>query len=126
MVSLASLWLPIVLSAVVVFVASSIVHMVLKYHNSEYKGLANEDEVRAAINRGTPAAGMYTVPYCADMKEMAEPAMTAKFAEGPVALMILRKPGAINMGPMLGMWFVYTLVVSALAGYVAQRRSVAS
>ncbi len=51
--ALLALWLPILLSAVVVFIISSILHMVLKgWHTSDYKGFANEDDVRAAINAG--------------------------------------------------------------------------
>jgi len=34
MVSLAALWLPILLAAVFVFIASSIIHMVLPYHKT--------------------------------------------------------------------------------------------
>ena len=41
-----SLWLPVMISAVVVFVASSIIHMALKYHKADYKSLPNEDAVR--------------------------------------------------------------------------------
>ena len=45
---LGALWLPIVLSALLVFVVSAIIHMVLKYHNRDYKQLPNEVAVRAA------------------------------------------------------------------------------
>ena len=55
MPSLGALWLPIVLSAVLVFVVSSIIHMVLRYHNSDYGRLPNEDAVRAALRAGSPA-----------------------------------------------------------------------
>ena len=49
MVTLASLWLPILLSAVAVFIASSLVHMVLKYHDSDYPGLPSEAQFRAGL-----------------------------------------------------------------------------
>ncbi len=45
MIGIMSLWLPIVLSAIIVFVASSIIHMVLKYHNSDYPQLSGEDGI---------------------------------------------------------------------------------
>ena len=38
MVGLAALWLPILLSAVIVFVASSLIHMVSGWHKSDYPG----------------------------------------------------------------------------------------
>ena len=79
MVSLAQLWLPIVLAAVAVFVASAVIHMVLKYHNSDYRPFPNEDEVAAAIRKGSPAPGQYAIPYCTDMKEMEKPEMKAKY-----------------------------------------------
>ena len=112
MVSLAHLWLPILLSAVFVFIASSLVHMVLKWHNSDYHGFSNEDEVRAAITKGTPAPGQYILPYCADHKDMGSEAMQAKMKEGPVGFMILRAPCPMNMGPMLFQWFLFCVLVS--------------
>ena len=120
MSNLAALWLPIVLSAVFVFVLSAIIHMVLKYHNSDYKPFPNEDAVRAAIRAGKPEPGrQYVFPYCADMKEMESPEMKQKFIEGPVGLVYLRRPAAPNMGPTLLQWFLFTLVVSFFVGYVA-------
>ena len=67
---LGALWLPIVLSAVLVFVVSAIIHMVLKYHNRDYTKLPNEDAVRAALRAGNPEPRQYIIPYCADPKEM--------------------------------------------------------
>lgn len=119
MVSLGALWLPILLSAILVFVASSIIHMVLKYHNSDFKPLPNEDEARAAIRRGNPGPGQYVTPYVTDMKDMEKPDVKQKYVEGPVGVLYLRPPGPVNMGPFLGQWFVYCLVVSFFVGYVA-------
>ncbi|MDH4132202.1 MAG: hypothetical protein OEV95_10420, partial [Gemmatimonadota bacterium] len=112
MVSLMQLWGPIVLSAFLVFVASSVIHMVLKWHASDYRGLSNEDEVRAAIRKGSPAQGQYVLPYCSDMKEMSSAPMTQKYTEGPNAMLRIMKPGVPNMGSALGAWFGFNLVVS--------------
>jgi len=115
----APMWLPIVVSAVLVFVASSLIHMALKYHNSEYRGLANEDEVRAAIRARSPAPGTYVIPYCADMKAMGSEAMQAKFREGPVGFLTLRPNGAPSIrNPLIG-WFLYSLGIAAVAAYLA-------
>ncbi|MBS1783910.1 MAG: hypothetical protein JST24_00620 [Acidobacteria bacterium] len=118
MVSLAHLWLPILLSAVFVFIASSLIHMALKWHNSDYHGFSNEDEVRAAITKGSPTPGQYTLPYCADHKDFGTEAMKTKLKEGPVGFMILRAPGPMTMGPMLFQWFLYILLVSVFAALV--------
>ena len=116
---LGALWLPIVLSAVLVFVASSVIHMVLKYHNKDYTGLPNEDAVRAALRAGNPEPRQYIIPYCVDMKEMESPEMKQKYIEGPIGVLYLRRPGPPTMGPMLLQWFLFILVVSFFLGYLA-------
>jgi hypothetical protein len=116
---LGALWLPMVLSAVLVFVVSAIIHMVLKYHNRDYTKLPNEDAVRAALRAGSPEPRQYVIPYCPDMKEMESPEMRQKFIEGPVGVLNLRRPGLPTMGPMLLQWFVFLLVVSFFIGYLA-------
>jgi hypothetical protein len=119
--TLLSLWLPILLSAVVVFVISSLVHMVLKWHAGDYTALANEDAVRDAIRAGNPAPGRYVMPHCRDMKDMGSEAMLRKYREGPVGHFTLGPSGVPNMGKYLGTWFVWTLVVSTVAAYLAVR-----
>jgi hypothetical protein len=118
---IAELWIPIVLSAVLIFAASSVIHMVLKYHNSEYWKLSNEDAVRAAVRAGSPAPGQYAMPHCADMKEMGSPEMQQKFVEGPIAFVTVRPSGPPKMGAMLGMWFAYVLAVCLIAAYVGNK-----
>jgi hypothetical protein len=119
MVTLLQLWLPILLSGVFVFIASSLIHMLLKWHNAEYHGFSNEDEVRAALRAGSPTPGIYFLPHCKDMKQMADPAMQAKFKEGPIVKVVLRAGFAPSMGKPLAQWFVYCLMVSAFCAYVA-------
>jgi hypothetical protein len=119
MVALGALWLPILLSAVFVFVVSAIIHMVLKYHNSDFHPLPNEDAVRAAIRSGNPAPGQYVTPYCQEMKDMQTPEMQRKYAEGPVGVFYLRRPGPPSMAPLLGQWFLFTLAVSLFVAYIA-------
>ncbi len=116
MAQVAQLWIPIVLSAVLVFVASSLIHMLFKWHNSEYGKLANEDAVRAAVRAGSPAPGQYVLPFCREMKEMQSPEMQQKYVEGPVGFLVLRAPGAPKMGGFLVKWLIYNLVVAFLAG----------
>ena len=119
--ALLALWLPILLSAVVVFVISSFVHMVFKWHNSEYHGFTNEDAVRAAIRAGNAARGQYVLPYCKDMKEMGGEAMDKKYAEGPVGFVTLAANGPMNMGRSLGLWFLYSLFVAVVAAFLASQ-----
>src|SRR5687768_4833422 len=117
--SFLSLWLPILLSAVVVFIISSLIHMVLKWHAGDYNALSNEDAVRAAIRAGNPAPGRYVVPHCRDMKDMGSEAMLQKYREGPVGHFTLGPSGVPRMGKFLGQWFLWSLIVAAVAAYLA-------
>ena len=65
MVSLADLWLPILLSAVLVFVASSLIHMVLGWHRHDFKKLAAEDAVMDALRPFNLGPGNYVAPWAA-------------------------------------------------------------
>ena len=115
------LWLPILVTAVLVFIASSLIHMVFKWHNADFKKLSNEDAVSAAIRAGSPAPGQYVLPHCADMKAMQAEEMQKKYIDGPIGLLTLRKNGPPSIGGSLIQWFVYTLVVAAIAGAIALR-----
>jgi hypothetical protein len=115
-----SLWLPVLASGVVVFVASSVLHMALTYHRADYKPLPDEDAVRAALGKGKPTPGQYHIPYCADSKQMAEPAMKEKFVHGPVALVTVLPNGAPAMGGRLALWLGFCVLVSFVAAYVAR------
>ncbi len=119
--ALLSVWLPILLSAAVVFIISSLIHMVIKWHAGDYSALANEDAVRDAIRAGNPAPGRYVVPHCPDMKDMGDEAMLKKYREGPVGHFTLGPTGAPVLGKFLGKWFVWTLVVATIAAYLAVR-----
>ena len=113
------LWLPILLSAAAVFVISSLIHMVFKWHAADYNQLANEDAVRAAINAGKPAPGRYVLPHCGDMKDMATEAMQQKYREGPVGHITLLPNGTPNIGKHLGLWFLWSLAIAIVAAFLA-------
>jgi hypothetical protein len=116
---LPTLWLPILLSAVAVFVASSLIHMVLKWHNSDYRVLPDEESARATLRQHPPTPGQYVVPHCQDHKDMDKPEMKKKYEEGPVVFMTVFPNGAPAMGKLLGQWFIYALAVAFMAAYVA-------
>src|SRR5262245_19528287 len=118
MVSLTALWLPILLAAVVVFAASSIIHMVLPYHRSKYKKLPDEDNLRQMLRARNLAPGLYHTPYCTH-KKINTPEGKAKFAEGPVALITVFPSGPANMGKFLGQWFAFLLAVGIVVAYLA-------
>lgn len=115
-----SLWLAVVVAAVAVWIASSILHMVLKYHRADYKQLGDEDAVAAALRPSAPAPGVYAIPYCPDPSQMKDPAVRKRYEDGPVALLHVMRSGLPAMGKYLGLWFLFCLLVSFTAGYVAR------
>jgi hypothetical protein len=121
MITLSGLWLPILASAVAVFFLSSLVHMVFKWHNSDYHGFANEDEVRMAVRKSSPAPGEYMLPYCSDHKTLQTPEVLQKFTDGPIAFVTVKSPGPPSMGKPLLLWFVYTAAIGLFVAYIASR-----
>ncbi len=119
MVALPDLLVPIVLSAVLVFIASMLVHMVLPFHRSDYPKVPNEDKVMDALRALAIPPGDYMVPKANDMAHMKSPEFQARFEKGPVVMMTVMPGGPMRMGPQLFQWFVYSLVVSLFAAYVA-------
>jgi hypothetical protein len=119
METLSGLWLPILISAVLAFVASSLAWMVLPHHKREWKGLPDEAGTMAAIGKQSLPPGQYSFPFAADQKAKQEPAFQEKLKKGPAGYLVMLSPTAFNMGKTLGIWFVYLLVVSAFAGWVA-------
>lgn len=121
MVPLMSLWLPILLSAVAVFVASSIVHMALGYHKTDYARVPDEDRAMDALRSHDLAPGDYLMPYANSGADMKDAAFIAKVNAGPRVVMTVLPKGMTPMGGLLGKWFVFNLVVSLFAAYLASR-----
>ncbi|MBI4444539.1 MAG: hypothetical protein HY645_01415 [Acidobacteria bacterium] len=121
MVSITSLWAPILLSAVIVFVVSSLIHMVLPYHRSDYSKVPAEDELMAAMRKLNIPPGDYLIPCVTNPGEMKNPEYVEKRDKGPVALMTVMEPGPPTMGKSLLQWFLYCVAVGILAAYVAGR-----
>jgi hypothetical protein len=117
MVPLAALWLPILLSAIIVFVASSIMHMVLPYHKYDYRQLPEEDKLLAVLRGAGLTRGLYVFPYCTH-KDMKSPAMVEKYKQGPVGMMTMFPSGPPVLAQFLGLWFVYCLIIAFFVAYL--------
>ncbi|MEO6324420.1 MAG: hypothetical protein ABIT01_10875 [Thermoanaerobaculia bacterium] len=117
MVSVTSLWLPILLSAVAVFVASSVIHMLLPHHRSDYKKAPGEDELMDTVRRLSIPPGDYLFPYAGSPAGMKDPEYAAKWKKGPVGMMtVMRSPH--EMGKTFILWFLYCVVIGVFAAYV--------
>jgi len=114
---LAALWLPILLSAVIVFIASSIIHMVLPYHKSDYRQLPDEDKLLAALRPAGLQKGLYVFPYCTH-QNMKSPEIQEKYKQGPVGFLTVFPSGPPAMPKFMGLWFAYCLIVSFFVAYL--------
>lgn len=119
MLSLAALWLPILLSAVLVFIISSILHMVFSYHDSDFKELPQEKEVMDALRPFNLEEGEYVMPKASSRKERNSEEYKVKMDIGPMGFLTIYPTGPPAMGKNLMLWFIYALVVSVFAGYIA-------
>jgi hypothetical protein len=119
MISVAALWLPILVSAVLVFIASSVIHMASPWHKSDYPKLANQDQVMDALRPFAIPPGDYLVPRPSSREDMRSPEFTEKIRKGPVLMLTVWPSGPMSMGRNLSLWFLYTVAVGVFAAYVA-------
>src|SRR5262249_32153329 len=115
MVALSMLWLPILVSAVFVFIAANLLWMALPFwHRPDYKKLPDEAAVVVGLESAAP--GQYVVPGMDWSQAAAEG--KAAMQKGPGALMYVRNPNTFALGKSLTLYFIYCLIISALVGYV--------
>ena len=112
------LWLPILLSAVGVFVVSSVLHMCIPIHKNDYKKLENEEPLLAGLREHQQQPGEYMFPAAECMSDMKNPEYIERCNLGPVGFMVIMPNGMWNMGKSLGQWFAYSIVISLLTAYV--------
>ena len=119
MTSLSALWLPILLSSVIVFFVSSVIHMFSPWHKTDFTKLANEDAVMDALRPLVTGPGDYMVPRPASMAEAKSAEFRAKVERGPRVIMTVTPGGPMSMSREMILWFVYLIVVNILTAYVA-------
>ena len=110
-----SLLLPIVLSAVAVFILASIIHMAMPWHKSDYAKVPDEDGLMAAMRPFALPPGDYMMPRPTSREDMRSPEFMAKRTRGPVAVMTIMPGGPFSIVPSMGAWFVFSLLVAAVA-----------
>jgi hypothetical protein len=121
MTGISSLLIPILLSSVLVFVVSSILHMALPWHKKDYGKVSNEDQLRDAVRSLGIAPGDYMVPQASSREEMKSPEFAERFREGPTMMFTIFPTGSMNMARPLILWFIYIVVVTVFAAYVTGR-----
>lgn len=115
-----SLWLPVLVAAALVWIASAIVWMALPHHKSDFSRVPNEDGVVDALRKLALRPGQYLSPFMPDMKNMKDPAVVKRFEDGPIAMINVRPNGVPGMGKNLIAYFAYCFLVSFVTAYVAR------
>lgn len=121
MVPLTLLLIPIIVSAIAVFLVSFLLHMVIPFHRNDIKKIPREDEFLAAIRGFNLPAGDYAAPHAGSPAAMKDPAFIEKRNKGPIVLLTTTPGAAPPMSSHLTKWFIYCVVVSIFVGYVAGR-----
>ena len=114
-----SLWLPILVSTVVTFIAGAVIWMAMPWHKKDFGKTADEEAVRAALKGGEP--GHYMVPYCPDPALLKDPEMQKKYVDGPQAFITIVPSGMPAMGGKLAINAIYNLAVAIVCAYMLSR-----
>ena len=116
---LTQLWLPILLSAVFVFVVSSVFHMAIPIHKDDYKKLPGEEKILELMRSEGVEPASYMFPCASCMKDAGSPEMLKKYEQGPLGFMTVMPSGSFNMGKSLVAWFLYSIVIGVAVAYAA-------
>jgi hypothetical protein len=111
-VALSALWLPILLSAVFVFIASSVIHMAPLWHRADFSPVPQEAQLLDALRPLAPPPGEYFLPFTKGPKDLKSPEFVARLRQGPVVMMTVLPNGPLGMGRPLAQWFVYLVLVA--------------
>jgi len=121
MITLTSLWLPILLSSIAVFLVSSVLHIVFKYHNNDFRQVPDEAKVMENLQGFNIPPGDYVIPYASNNKERNSQEFKDKIAKGPVAFFTVLESKEMAMGTSLVQWFIYSIIVGIFAAYLSSR-----
>ena len=121
MIDLFMLWLPILLSAAIVFILSSIIHMLSPWHKSDYPKMPDEDKVMDVLRPFGIPPGDYVVPRPSGREDMRSPEFKERMNKGPVVMLTVFPNGPSAMGMSLVLWFLYLLVIGFFVAYIAGR-----
>lgn len=113
------LWLPIVLSAVVVWIASLIASTALPHHKKDFVALPDEDGFAGDMRRRGIPPGNYLFPDFRGREAMKSAKVAKALNEGPVGHLIVWKTPLTMGDKMLGTLLVH-LVVCTLIAYLTR------
>ncbi|MGH7467126.1 MAG: hypothetical protein ACRENP_03985 [Longimicrobiales bacterium] len=114
-VSLAQLWLPIVLSAILVFFASALMWMALPHHRTDWPSAPQGDRLQELMKGARP--GQYVYPKMMDPSERKDAEAQKRYAESS-GFIIVKEPG-MSMGKPMALSVLHYLMISFFVAYLA-------
>jgi len=115
---LTHLWLPILLSAAGVWIASAVAWMAINHHAKDYRKLPNEEAFTNAVRGLNIPPGNYMFPHAGDdRKACRSPEFMEKWKKGPAGIMGIWQCDGGMGGKMILTFLVY-IVVSTLIAYL--------
>jgi hypothetical protein len=112
------LWLPILVSGVVLFFLSAAAWMLLPHHKPEWKGLPNEDALTKTLRETDIPAGQYMFPYCERHADSKSEEMKRRMQTGPHGTLYVW-PGAPNMGINMACTVAFFIIANFVIAYLA-------
>jgi hypothetical protein len=117
--SIIDLWLPILVSSVLIWIVSALIWTVLPWHKNDFSKVDDEEGARAALSGLSP--GFYNVPHCVDQKALKDPATQQKFKDGPLAFIAILPNGMPPMGRNMALSFLNGVFICVLCAYFVTR-----
>ena len=115
---LISLWLPILLSSIGLFIASFIAWTLLPHHKGDFSQIPDEDAFLETLRAMNITQGQYMFPYCGTPEIRNSEEFKQKEQQGPNGLINVF-PGACNMGMNMLCTYIFFLCVSFCLAYLA-------
>ena len=118
MTFLVALWLPILLSAVLVFLAAFAMWVVLPHHRTDFRPLPDEEALMGTLRSQGVEPGMYSFPW-QEREEGHTESYLEKVRQGPVGILLVARPETrLTMTPALVQSFVYYVVIGTFVAYL--------
>ena len=114
-----ALWLPILVSAVVVFILSSVINTLTPWHAADYRKLPNEDAVADSLRPHAIPPGDYMLPRPSGMSDLRSAEYLERLRRGPRMILTVHPNEPGNLGGSLIGWFVFVLVVTLIGAHLA-------
>jgi hypothetical protein len=113
------LWLPTLVSAVAVFILSSIVHMVVPWHKNDYMSFPDEAAMLDTLRAHNLKPGEYLAPRPTSRGDMASPEFKERVKRGPLVILNIATSDSASLARPLILWFIFVIIVSWLSGHIA-------